>query len=76
VELEGQADLPEIVGTGGTVGRIPRRLDGGKEEPDKRADDRDYNEELDEREPGREQGSAGTVPASWKEDVHGAKSGR
>jgi hypothetical protein len=49
VELEGQADLPEIVGTGGTVGRIPRRLDGGKEEPDERADDRDHDQELDER---------------------------
>jgi len=49
VELESEADLPEIVGTGGPVGRIPRRLHGRQEEPDERADDRDHDEELDER---------------------------
>jgi hypothetical protein len=42
-----QANLPEIILTGGAARRFPRRLDCRQEESQKASENRDDNEQLD-----------------------------
>ena len=51
VILRRQRDLLEIVAALRSPGRLPRRLDGRKQQGDQDGNDRDHHQELDQREP-------------------------
>jgi hypothetical protein len=52
VQLQGQAELPQVVLAPGPAGRLSGRLNGGQEQRDQQAHDHDYDQQLNDRKGG------------------------
>ena len=50
--MQGESDLPDIVGTLGAAGRFANLLNGGEQQPHQNANDGDYYQQFNQREAG------------------------